>query len=711
MNEETVQGAAEYAAEVCGVLDAIGDLLPEISMMTAGFFEPESPPTSLEAAREELGALLEEMLAAELVDGEGVVFTKFFMDQLEVEKQFSLVLPEVAEVVEEDDIEEEAPKAKSGGNKKGKKRGGKKPVKKKASKVKVIRKADKNKANGGDDSVPMWLSPQAEKERIGNKDVNIIINMSVIGGGVDLLDFSNLILSNGHKYGLVGRNGVGKSTLLTHISEYMFPDFPKYLHVLHVQQEVVADSTTVLEVVLKADVRREMYLQKQAALELKLANADGADTAVIEYELDETFQQLKSIDSDGAVARACSILAGLQFSHDRINTCTRDLSGGWRMRVALAAALFVTPDILLLDEPTNHLDFPAVLWLEDYLATYEKTVVVVSHDRTFLNSVCKEIIHMHGRKLNYYGGNYETFDRVRTEKIRCSNKAYVNQQEKIAHQTDFINRFRANKKLSKMVQSRIKVLGKMERVELITGDGEMEWTFPEPSPLRKEEIVNITDVTFGYNPETILFRDVKLMIRRSSRIGILGANGTGKSTLIKLILQQERPIEGVVVVNRNANIGYFAQHHSEVLDLSMTPVEYLRSQFPDAKPADCFRALGIFGLQPDLAMKRIRTLSGGQKSRVAFAMMTWYRPHVIILDEPTNHCDMQTIDALIGAVSRFKGSVVIVSHDQHFLENTCSEYWTVKDGEIKAFWDFEEAKVYSYSKNEYAFVKKPEDEE
>jgi ATP-binding cassette subfamily F protein 3 len=713
MDEKLVEQCVREALEKCDLDEQFSEKIEELTVLISVSFgdDEEGNKMSFERFKEELQNVVSDSLAALPAENQDDLIECVAKNLLENGLLDSFVEKEAEEVEEEEAPKEEkktnASKGKGG---KGGRGQSKKKVVAKPSKIKRVDKSG-NVTSSSDSSggktvvqdgivIPVWLSKEAKESKSKNKDVNILINMSVLGGGDELLNKTNLILTNGRRYGLIGRNGAGKSTLLTHISEYLFPDFPKYLHVLHVQQETAPSDITVVEHVLNSDQRLQMLLGKQRHFE---AQKDSL-TESQRIELEQIYDELKAIDAYGAEARAFSILSGLQFSSEMMRYRTRDLSGGWRMRVALAAALFVSPDILLLDEPTNHLDFPAVKWLEDYLKDYKNTLMVVSHDRAFLDYVITDVIYLHQKKLNYYKGDYVTFEKVRAEQLRTNAKAYQIQQDKIAHQTEFINRFRANKKLSSMVQSRIKVLDKMDRVDKEVAERQFQWMFPDPPPLRKEQLVSVDDVKFGYSPDKILFDDVNLEVRMDSRVGILGANGAGKSTLIKLIMGQAEPLSGSVVVNRNASIGYFAQHHMDNLNMDLTPVEYLRKSFPGATFEDCFKQLSVFGLKGNLFKQKIGTLSGGQKSRVTFAQMTWEHPHVIILDEPTNHCDMQTIDALIDAVCAFKGGVVVVSHDQHFLANVCNEFWAVGKGKIAPFFDFLEASQYSYNREDYSFI-------
>jgi len=410
----------------------------------------------------------------------------------------------------------------------------------------------------------------------------------------------------------------------------------------------------------------------------------------------------QDIGVDSAVARATNIVTGLGFTKEMREKKTEDLSGGWRCRVALACALFVAPDLLMLDEPTNHLDFPGVTWLENYLKNYKKTAVVVSHDKTFLNNVVSDIVHIEGKKLHYYKGNYKSFERVRAENRRAAQKAFEAQQMKMKKMKEFIARYKTDENQASLVQSRMKELAKMEReglAEEVKDEKELTFRFPEPSKL-DHDIARIIDMSFGYDPKKLVLKNVEFNVTMKDRVGVLGVNGCGKSTLLKLILEMHKPTSGKIEFNRHARVAYFTQHHMDLLDPKLTPVEFLQQKFPqdNIKTHEARQHLGRFALSGDLQLQSIGLLSGGQKSRVSFAALTWEQPHVLIMDEPTNHLDIETIEALIQAIKAFNGGIIMVSHDQYFLESIAEEYWGINDrGDTARFLDLDEAKEFSYA--------------
>jgi len=370
------------------------------------------------------------------------------------------------------------------------------------------------------------------------------------------------------------------------------------------------------------------------------------------------------------------------------------------MRVSLASALFAQPELLLLDEPTNHLDFPAVLYLEEYLESFKNTVLLVSHDRGFLNNVCTDIVFLNGKKLNYYKGSYDNFASTRAETRLAQQRAYDVQQKEIAHIMEFINKIDNRPKIVAQKESKKKILDHMEKIEdpaiTFADSSNLAIRFPSPGALPKNELFKADGISFAYPGRKPLFEDAVVNLDIHGRIGILGANGAGKSTLLKVMQAKLTPTKGTCTVNRNMRVGSFAQHHVEALDLKSNCVDCVQANYPGMSDQEARNVLGRFGVGGDMALRKIVTLSGGQKSRVALAIVTYSQPHLIYLDEPTNHLDMETIDALIEAIKNFDGAVVMVSHDQYFLSQVASEFWSVAAGKVKVFRDLASAKTSSY---------------
>ncbi|ETN68696.1 hypothetical protein RB195_011626 [Necator americanus] len=511
------------------------------------------------------------------------------------------------------------------------------------------------------------------------KDVKLeSVDISI--GTKQLLSSADLTMAYGRRYGLVGRNGIGKTTLLKMISSGQLR-IPSGIAMLAVEQEVEGDDTRVVDAVLASDFRRQTMIEKERTLQERLNKENISDAEKNKWsdELSKLYIEMENLQLDKAPARAASILYGLGFTPDEQKKPTKEFSGGWRMRVALARALFVKPDLLLLDEPTNMLDMRAVYWLEGHLQQWEGTILTVSHDRKFLNEICTDIVHLHTRRLDHYKGNYDTFEKAMKEKLTQQQREYEAQQTLRQHTQEFIDKFRYNAKRAAMVQSRIKMLEKLPVLHAVELDADITFRFPECEVLNNP-VLQLDDVSFRYNDNApFLFRKLNLGTHANSRICIVGENGSGKTTLLRLLLGELNPTVGLRNVNRRIRIGYFTQHHVDQLDMDMTAIEVLAHNYPGKSQEEYRTALSHFGLTGDMALQSVYTLSGGQKSRLAFANIAMLNPNYLILDEPTNHLDVETVAALGTALNKFAGGVVLVSHDEQLIEMVCKELWVVKD--------------------------------
>jgi ATP-binding cassette subfamily F protein 3 len=498
-------------------------------------------------------------------------------------------------------------------------------------------------------------------------------NFTISIGGRTLIDDASLKINFGRRYVLVGRNGIGKTTLLNHIARKEIDGIPKHLQILHVEQEVVSSDKTLLEEVLSCDLERAKLIKELEGITEKL-NKGSQEKALTERMVQISIR-LQEINADEAETKAISIVRGLGFSLDDLNKQTRHFSGGWRMRISLAKALFIQPDILLLDEPTNHLDMNAVMWLEDYLNSWPYTLVVVSHARDFINNVATDIAHLTNQKLYYYKGNYEDYEKSRSEKAKNMTRQRAAQVKKIDHMQSFIDKFRANAKRASLVQSRIKALNKIEIVEEILEDPTCIFVFPTPEKLNPP-ILRLDNVDLGYGTTQILSK-VNFSVDMSSRIAVVGPNGAGKTTLLKCLTSELQALNGIVYRHNKLKLAMFTQHHVDQLDLELSPIEQIAKEYPDLA-SDVIRAhLASFGITGNLALRPNYLLSGGQKSRVALAAIVMKNPQILLMDEPTNHLDIDAVNALSLALNSFNGGLVIVSHDQYFVESVCSQIYNV----------------------------------
>ena len=500
-------------------------------------------------------------------------------------------------------------------------------------------------------------------------------NISFSIAGRQLFDEASATIPTGHKVGFVGRNGTGKTTLFHMINGVFAMDggvaeVPRGARIGGVAQEAPASNDSLLETVLAADTER-------AALLIE------AESALNPMRIAEIHARLSDIDAYSAEARAAAILHGLGFSKAAQARPCADYSGGWRMRVALAAVLFSEPDVLLLDEPTNYLDLEGTLWLEGYLAKYPHTVLVISHDRQLLNRSVNAILHLQDKKLTLYQGNYDTFDGVRRAKLAEQAAAAKKQTAERAHMQAFVDRFRAKASKAKQAQSRLKMLERMEPIAAAVENNVANFNFPSPEQF-SPPIVKLDSVDVSYGGPLIL-RGLNLRIDQDDRIALLGANGQGKSTLSKLLASRLEPESGNVVASSKLRIGYFAQHQVDELYLDETPLQHLARERPQWAPTQLRARLAQGGIGPEQAETVVGSLSGGQKARLSMLLATLDAPHLVILDEPTNHLDIESREALVRALMDYEGAVILVSHDPHLVGMVADRLWLVKDGSVTPF--------------------------
>jgi len=490
-----------------------------------------------------------------------------------------------------------------------------------------------------------------------------------------LLDQADASVDAGHRVGLVGRNGAGKTTLLRLIAGELEPDggsitIPARWRVGMTRQEAPGDDRSLLETVLAADEELARLTRE-------------AETAQDPHAIAEVHLRLRDVEAHTAEARAARILAGLGFDDAAQRQPCSAFSGGWRMRVALAALLFNAPDLLLLDEPTNHLDLEATLWLEDWLRSYPGTLLLVSHDRGLLNRVAGEILHIEAGKLTLYRGGWDRFENTRRERLEANEKARTKQQAERAHIQAFIDRFRYKASKAKQAQSRMRMLARMQPVAAAALDEMISFSFPEPDELPPPLLV-LDRAAAGYDGRPVLGR-LSLRLDADDRIALLGANGNGKSTLMKLLAGRLPPLGGDITRSSKLRVGYFAQHQAEELDLDASPLLALSRLRPRDTETVVRAQLGRFGFSQERAQTRIGDLSGGEKARLLFALMTAHRPHLLLLDEPSNHLDISARQMLVESINGFAGAVVLVSHDPHVIELTADRFWLVEDGTVTPF--------------------------
>jgi len=495
--------------------------------------------------------------------------------------------------------------------------------------------------------------------------------------GRPILSDATCAIPSGHKVGLVGRNGAGKTTLFKLIIGDLSPDdgtisIPRGLKVGHVAQEAPGGPESLIEWVLAQDTERAALLAE-------------AETASDPHRIAAIHERLGDIDAHSAPSRAAQILAGLGFDEEAQARACREFSGGWRMRVALAAILFLEPDILLLDEPTNYLDLEGTLWLESYLRTYPHTVVIISHDRDLLNRAVGHILHLDRGKLTLYSGGYDDFEEARREKQRLETKLAKRQEEEKKRIEAFIIRFKAKASKATQAQSRIKALARMKPIAAQVDESVVPFRLPPPQKLLASPLLKIDDAAAGYAPDAPVLSRLNLNVDQDDRIALLGQNGNGKSTFAKLLAGRLQPMTGHVLGAQRVSVGYFAQHQLDDLNPSWSPYDQIAALMPDATEAQKRTRLGTWGFSHDKADTKASNLSGGEKARLLLALTAFHAPHLLILDEPTNHLDVDSREALIQALNDFPGAVILISHDRHLIEACVDRLWLVKDGTVRAF--------------------------
>ncbi len=504
-----------------------------------------------------------------------------------------------------------------------------------------------------------------------------ITDVSVRIAGRLLIDHSSVQIMPGARVGFVGRNGVGKSTLFHAIRGELPTEtgtiaIPPRWRVGSLAQEAPDGPESLLEVVLKADLEREALMRE-------------AETAQDPIRIADIQTRLVDIDAHSAPARAAAILSGLGFSTaDQGRPCS-EFSGGWRMRVALAATLFSAPDLLLLDEPTNYLDLEGTLWLEDHLANYPRTVIVISHDRDLLDTSVDQILHLDRGKLTLYKGTYSSFEEQRATREMLDAKHAKRQADERKRLQAFVDRFKAKASKARQAQSRVKMLERMKPVTALVTQDVRDISFPVPEKMLSPPIIAVDDVSVGYDPKRPVLNRVTLRIDTDDRIALLGSNGNGKSTLVKLLANKLAPFSGHVTRAEKLLVGYFAQHQVDELNLDASPYDHVRKLMPDAPETKVRGRTGAIGFSGKAGDTLVRSLSGGEKARLLLGLATFFGPNMIILDEPTNHLDIDSRAALAEAINEFPGAVIMVSHDRYLIEACADQLWVVADHAVTAY--------------------------
>ncbi len=503
-----------------------------------------------------------------------------------------------------------------------------------------------------------------------------IENITIRLGGNLVIDNASASLPTKGKIGIVGRNGCGKSTLLKTFSGLIEPDSgiiktPKKIKIGYVAQHAPSGVKSPLDIVLEADHKRSSLLNE-------------LENCIEPSRVSEIYEQLKIINASAAPARAARILSGLGFNEEEQNKAIDNFSGGWRMRVSLAAVLFSEPDLLLLDEPSNHLDLEAQVWLESFLKKIHSTLLIVSHERDLLNSVVDHILHINLGKMNLYPGNYDSYEKQKYERQSQVDAMRLKQETKRKELNAFIDRWRYKAHSARQAQSRMKALSKLEPIAMVTEDPNLVFDFPSPNELRPP-LITLSNAEVGYEEKKSVLSKINLRIDPDDRIALIGKNGNGKSTFIKLLYGDLKASDGEINFNSKIRIGYFAQHQIDELILDETPIDHMTKSLPLASPLEVRNQLGRFGFSGDLANRKVKELSGGERSRLALAIITRNAPHILLLDEPSNHLDVDARDSLVQALNIYQGAVIIVSHDKHLLQLSSDKLILLKNGVVKEF--------------------------
>ncbi len=505
-----------------------------------------------------------------------------------------------------------------------------------------------------------------------------INNLTFRIAGRTLIENASLSINAGQRVGLVGPNGTGKSTLFKLISGEYHADAGDIAMIKGasfgmVRQDLPEDDTPVIEVLLSYDKERNALFKE-------------AETCEDPDRIGYIYERLEEIGAYDAPARAATILAGLGFNDEAQNSPISDFSGGWRMRVALASALFIEPDLLLLDEPTNHLDFEAMVWLENYLIKFPKTLIIISHDRDILNKTVTHIVHLENKQLTSYTGTYDEFERRRAERMLGQQALREKQLAQKARMQAFVDRFGATASKARQAQSRLKMIEKMDIVDAVMAERVTAFEFPEPDE-QKSPMLVLEHVEAGYEAGKPILKKLDLRIDADDRIALLGANGNGKSTLVKLLSGRLPPLAGQIHKSSKLRVGYFAQFQTDELDVNQTPFEIMRESMKGTAESKIRASLSKFGFDKFKADTLVGDLSGGEKARLLFCQMSFDAPHIMLLDEPTNHLDMDAREALTQALNNYRGAVILVSHDPHLVDCVADRLWLVADGTCKPFND------------------------